>query len=292
MSQQPQKLVNEGLAETSVNHEVRMPALLPGDTAGRIACWYVSEGQTISPGDVIADIATERATMEVEAEDAGRIVKILFEAGDDAVEAGTPIAIIAAKGSSSLAASAQTLRLTPDVSNTELEDDVEIDQQLRPKVPVEHVDADVSVPVSDLTDETETPVKNITVRVALREALIEEMERDENVFVMGEGVADDESTYKVSYGLKARFGAQRESNMPVTEAGFSGLSIGAALAGLKPVVEFQHWSFALQAIDQIVNTAAKIRYLSAGRLCVPVVFRGPNGASSRVGAQQGQNFAA
>ncbi|MEO1207452.1 MAG: pyruvate dehydrogenase complex E1 component subunit beta [Pseudomonadota bacterium] len=272
-------------SSAEITHEVQMPQLLQGETSGRITRWHVSEGQEIAPGDIIADISTARTTMEVEAEDPGRIIQILVREGADNVKSGTPIAVVAAQLATAPApAPAPELATRP--AKAPAAPTVSTLSAPEPSSP--HPAAE---PSAKLEDETETLQKSITVRVALREALSEEMERDDRVFILGEDVGDEESTFKVTYGLKSRFGAKRIIDMPVTPAGFSGLALGAGLAGLRPVVEFQHWSFALQAIDQIVNTAAKMRYVSAGRLNIPVVFRGPNGAASRVGAQQGQNFA-
>ncbi len=304
------------VSDLSSTREVRMPTLMAGQTAGRLVRWHVDVGQEIAPGDVIADIATDNATIEVEAEEAGRISGLLREPGGEPIEVGAPIALIAvgdgargdgARGDGARGDGAGRDGATP-ADGIDIPDgfmsSVHADRAKRPDRPAlaearapQARSAPVAATRSDAAGDERDPdrdtsVRNLTLRVALREALKEEMERDQRVVIFGEDICDDENTYKVTYGLKAAFGPQRVRNVPVTEAGFTGLAIGAALAGLKPVVEFQHFSYALQAIDQIVNTAAKMRYLSSGRLNVPIVLRGPNGAGARTGAQSSQNVAA
>ncbi|MEL7048489.1 MAG: biotin/lipoyl-containing protein, partial [Pseudomonadota bacterium] len=218
-------------ATNDVVHEVRMPSLTPDETEGQITKWHVKEGQTINPGDVIADIMTERATMEVEAEDAGQIISILHQAGPAKITIGSPIAVISAKSDN------HDLAAPSGISpNQEKSPDQE--------APTDHL-AERSPPtvqraVNPSAHETDTPLKSLTLRVALREALQEEMERDDSVFLLGEDVADDEGTYKVTYGLHAKFGDRRVRNIPVAPAGVTGLAIGAAMAGLRPVLEYQH----------------------------------------------------
>lgn len=309
MSNDESVVAAEGAAVT----EFRMPSLLPGVTSGEIAKWHVREGQEIAPGDVIADIRTDKATIEVEADEAGQIQKILHPAGPASIVVGAAIAVILVRpagqsnpdlaeaenvdgldGTKGEAPSALASVGRPDDGGVAGGGEPEPVASQRRQKSAKPFDGEVhsAKTYSRSAPENETPIKNITLRVALREALAEEMERDERVLIIGEDVASEDSTYKVTHGLRARFGERRVRDMPVTEAGFTGLAVGAAMAGLRPVVEFQHWSFALQAIDQIINTAAKMRYVSGGHLNVPIVLRGANGAGSRTGAQQAQNFAA
>jgi pyruvate dehydrogenase E1 component beta subunit len=264
--------------------QVLMPALSPTMTEGNLARWLKAEGDSISPGDVIAEIETDKATMEVEAVDEGTLGKILVAEGAEDVAVNTPIAVILADGESaddigdaaSVAASetaAEPAADTPDDASA----------STAPSAP-----APASVPAEAAYD---GPTTEMTVREALRDGMAEEMRRDENVFLMGEEVAQYQGAYKVSQGLLEEFGDRRVIDTPITEQGFAGLGVGAAYHGLRPIVEFMTFNFAMQAIDQIINSAAKTLYMSGGQMDVPIVFRGPNGAASRVAAQHSQCYA-
>ena len=257
--------------------EVLMPALSPTMTEGNLARWLKSEGDSIAPGDVIAEIETDKATMEVEAVDEGVLGKILVAEGAEDVAVNTPIAVILQDGESAddiSAPSAPAALAAPDV--------VAAAPAAVPASP-----AKAPPPESDYDGET----TEITVREALRDAMAEEMRIDGDVFLMGEEVAQYQGAYKVSQGLLEEFGEKRVIDTPITEQGFAGLGVGAAFNGLRPVVEFMTFNFAMQAIDQIINSAAKTHYMSGGQMRVPIVFRGPNGAASRVGAQHSQCYA-
>jgi pyruvate dehydrogenase E1 component beta subunit len=257
--------------------EVLMPALSPTMTEGNLARWLKSEGDSIAPGDVIAEIETDKATMEVEAVDEGVLGKILVAEGAEDVAVNTPIAVILQDGESAddiSAPSAPAALAAPDV--------VAAAPAAVPASP-----AKAPPPESDYDGET----TEITVREALRDAMAEEMRTDGDVFLMGEEVAQYQGAYKVSQGLLEEFGEKRVIDTPITEQGFAGLGVGAAFNGLRPVVEFMTFNFAMQAIDQIINSAAKTHYMSGGQMRVPIVFRGPNGAASRVGAQHSQCYA-
>ncbi len=257
--------------------EVLMPALSPTMTEGNLARWLKSEGDSIAPGDVIAEIETDKAIMEVEAVDEGVLGKILVAEGAEDVAVNTPIAVILQDGESAddiSAPSAPAALAAPDV--------VAAAPAAVPASP-----AKAPPPESDYDGET----TEITVREALRDAMAEEMRTDGDVFLMGEEVAQYQGAYKVSQGLLEEFGEKRVIDTPITEQGFAGLGVGAAFNGLRPVVEFMTFNFAMQAIDQIINSAAKTHYMSGGQMRVPIVFRGPNGAASRVGAQHSQCYA-
>jgi pyruvate dehydrogenase E1 component beta subunit len=261
--------------------EVLMPALSPTMTEGKISRWLKSEGESVRAGDVLAEIETDKATMEVEAVDEGVLAKIVIPEGTDHVAVNTPIAVIAGNGEDVGAVE----RTTPS-------------PKARRTVPIEARptgSAPVPPPANrqvfglepDYTGATVT----VTVREALRDAMAEEMRRDETVFLLGEEVGEYQGAYKVSQGLLEEFGPRRVIDTPITEQGFTGLGVGAGFAGLRPIVEFMTFNFAMQAIDQIVNSAAKTRYMSGGQMSCPIVFRGPNGIASRVAAQHSQCYA-
>ena len=263
--------------------ELKMPALSPTMEEGTLAKWLKSEGDAIEIGDIIAEIETDKATMEFEAVDEGTLGKILVEEGTEGVKVGTVIAMLAGEGE--------------DASDLDAPETAEVDD-----VPGEGKDvgqdaseAEITKPArkADVKD-PEVPhgtnMAKVTVREALRDAMAEEMRRDERVFVMGEEVAQYQGAYKVTQGLLDEFGPKRVIDTPITEYGFAGIGAGAAMGGLRPVVEFMTFNFAMQAIDHIINSAAKTNYMSGGQMRCPVVFRGPNGAASRVGAQHSQNY--
>jgi pyruvate dehydrogenase E1 component beta subunit len=259
--------------------EILMPALSPTMTEGKLSKWLVKEGDTIKAGDVIAEIETDKATMEVEAVDEGKIAKILVAEGTDNVAVNTAIAIVAAEGEDASATPAPKAAPAPAAAPV-----VET-----PKVPAAPISSGGEAnPTGDLPA---GPTVTMTVREALRDAMAEEMRADPDVFVMGEEVAQYQGAYKVTQGLLDEFGATRVIDTPITEYGFAGLGVGAAFAGLKPIVEFMTFNFAMQAIDHIINSAAKTLYMSGGQQISQIVFRGPNGAASRVGAQHSQCYA-
>lgn len=257
--------------------ELKMPALSPTMEEGTLAKWLVKEGDEVKSGDIIAEIETDKATMEFEAVDEGVIGKILVPEGTEGVKVGTVIAVIGDDGEAVAAPAAPVATAAP--ARTE---------------PVQSAPAQrpVSAPrAADPEVPAGTNMKTVTVREALRDAMAEEMRRDSRVFVMGEEVAEYQGAYKVTQGLLEEFGAKRVIDTPITEYGFAGIGTGAAMGGLRPVVEFMTFNFAMQAIDHIINSAAKTNYMSGGQMRCPVVFRGPNGAASRVGAQHSQNYA-
>ncbi|MFO1067254.1 MAG: pyruvate dehydrogenase complex E1 component subunit beta [Geminicoccaceae bacterium] len=263
--------------------EILMPALSPTMTEGNLAKWLKNEGDTIRSGDVIAEIETDKATMEVEAVDEGTLGKILVPAGTEAVKVNTPIAVLLAEGEDAAAASGATAQATPTAPPA-----------AAPAPAAAPVAAPAIVGKAEEPDEPEVPagtemVKQ-TVREALRDAMAEEMRRDPHVFLMGEEVAEYQGAYKVSQGLLQEFGPKRIIDTPITEYGFAGLGVGAAMAGLRPIVEFMTWNFAMQAIDHIINSAAKTLYMAGGGMGSPIVFRGPNGAAARVAAQHSQEY--
>ncbi len=263
--------------------ELKMPALSPTMEEGTLAKWLVKEGDSVVSGDLLAEIETDKATMEFEAVDEGVISKILVAEGTDGVKVGTVIALMGGAGEDASAAPAVAEQPATEqrAAESEAPAPVKADTgttQLVPKVAVE-VDAAVG-----------TAMTSTSVREALRDAMAEEMRRDDRVFVMGEEVAEYQGAYKVTQGLLEEFGAARVIDSPITEYGFAGLGAGAAMGGLKPVIEFMTFNFAMQAIDHIINSAAKTNYMSGGQMRCPIVFRGPNGAASRVGAQHSQNY--
>nr|WP_255348040.1 pyruvate dehydrogenase complex E1 component subunit beta [Caulobacter sp. AP07] len=256
--------------------DILMPALSPTMEEGTLAKWLVKEGDTVKAGDVIAEIETDKATMEVEAVDEGVIEALLIAAGSENVKVNTPIARLS--GEDSAAPSAPAPAAEPVVQ-------APVVAAAPAPISAASTFADPEIPAG-------TPMKKITVRDALRDAMAEEMRRDDKVFLMGEEVAQYQGAYKVSRDLLQEFGDKRVIDTPITEHGFAGLGVGAAMAGLKPIVEFMTWNFAMQAIDQIINSAAKTLYMSGGQIKSSIVFRGPNGAASRVGAQHSQDYAA
>ena len=262
--------------------QVLMPALSPTMTEGKLAKWHVKAGDAVKSGQVICEIETDKATMEVEAVDEGTVAKILIEEGTEGVAVNTPICILAAEGeSASDAASAGANAAKADVPNTEGKPKAEL--------PPQPVAAPAAAPAAE--KEWSGKTQHMTVREALRDAMAAEMRADKSVFLMGEEVAQYQGAYKVSQGLLEEFGDRRVIDTPITEHGFAGLGVGAAFGGLKPIVEFMTFNFAMQAIDQIINSAAKTHYMSGGQMTCPIVFRGPNGAASRVAAQHSQCYA-
>jgi pyruvate dehydrogenase E1 component beta subunit len=273
--------------------QVLMPALSPTMEKGNLSKWLKKEGEAIKSGDVIAEIETDKATMEVEATDEGTLGKILIPEGTADVAVNTPIATILADGESSsdagkAAAPAKQEKAASAPSAAEMKSvPVPKDEpaQAAPAAPKAAVEPDPEVPQG-------TEMVTMTIREALRDAMAEEMRRDPDVFVMGEEVAEYQGAYKVTQGLLQEFGARRVIDTPITEHGFAGIGIGAAMAGLKPIVEFMTFNFAMQAMDQIINSAAKTLYMSGGQMGCGIVFRGPNGAAARVAAQHSQDFSA
>ena len=265
--------------------ELKMPALSPTMEEGTLARWLKSEGDTIAAGDILAEIETDKATMEFEAVDEGTLGKILVQEGTEGVKVGTVIAMLAAEGEDLSEVQAASVDNVPgegkDVGRPETSGAGSVAEIARPNR--QAAVADPEVPHG-------TNMASITVREALRDAMAEEMRRDDRVFVMGEEVAQYQGAYKVTQGLLDEFGAKRVIDTPITEYGFAGIGAGAAMGGLRPIVEFMTFNFAMQAIDHIVNSAAKTNYMSGGQMRCPVVFRGPNAAASRVGAQHSQNF--
>src|SRR5712671_2631105 len=261
--------------------EVLMPALSPTMTEGKIARWLKSEGEPVRAGDVLAEIETDKATMEVEAIDEGVLAKIVIPEGTDHVAVNTPIAVIAGNGED-----VGTMEKPAPASKVRQETPAEA----RPPAPARPSPAAPrSTPAAE--PEYTGATATITVREALRDAIAEEMRRDDTVFLLGEEVAEYQGAYKVSQGLLQEFGPRRVIDTPITEQGFTGVGIGAAFAGLRPIVEFMTFNFAMQAMDQLINSAAKTRYMSGGQMAAPIVFRGPNGIASRVAAQHSQCYA-
>ncbi|SIO11246.1 pyruvate dehydrogenase E1 component beta subunit [Rhodovulum sp. ES.010] len=267
--------------------EILMPALSPTMEEGTLAKWLVNEGDTVSAGDILAEIETDKATMEFEAVDEGILGKILVEAGTDGVKVNTPIAVLVEEGEDAEAAAKDARETAPaaDAGGKAAPDggSAPVAAPAQPK-------SATSAAEPEVPDGTE--MKTTTVREALRDAMAEEMRRDDTVLLMGEEVAEYEGAYKISQGLLDEFGAKRVIDTPITEHGFAGLGVGAAFGGLRPIVEFMTFNFAMQAMDQIVNSAAKTLYMSGGQMGCPMVFRGPNGAAARVAAQHSQDYAA
>ncbi|WP_026792791.1 pyruvate dehydrogenase complex E1 component subunit beta [Pleomorphomonas oryzae] len=260
--------------------DILMPALSPTMEEGTLTKWLKKVGDDVKSGDVLAEIETDKATMEIEAVDEGKLLEILVAEGTEGVKVNAVIARVgeegetaAAKPAAAQAAPAEKPQPAAPASSTV------------PAAPVVKVEADPDLPAG-------TQYESKTVREALREAMAEEMRRDGDVFLMGEEVAEYQGAYKISQGLLDEFGAKRVIDTPITEHGFAGIGVGAAFAGLKPIVEFMTFNFAMQAIDQIINSAAKTLYMSGGQMGCPIVFRGPNGAAARVGAQHSQDYAA
>ena len=266
--------------------EILMPALSPTMEEGKLAKWLKNEGDTVSAGDVIAEIETDKATMEVEAVDEGVLGKILVAEGTEEVKVNAPIAVLLEEGED--ASAADKLGAAPAAAEAPAAP-AAAEAPAAPAAPAAPV---VSVAPADPEIPAGTKMVSTTVREALRDAMAEEMRRNENVFLMGEEVAQYQGAYKISQGLLDEFGEKRVIDTPITEHGFTGLAVGAAMAGLNPIVEFMTFNFAMQAIDHIINSAAKTLYMSGGQMGAPMVFRGANGAAARVGAQHSQDFAA
>ncbi|MBD3745486.1 MAG: pyruvate dehydrogenase complex E1 component subunit beta [Sphingopyxis terrae] len=260
--------------------ELKMPALSPTMEEGTLAKWLVKEGDAVKSGDILAEIETDKATMEFEAIDEGTIAQILVPEGTDNVKVGTVIATISGEGEE--AAPAPAPAAAPALAEAPAPAATPAPAAEKPAPAVRA--ADPSIPAG-------TAMVKLTVREALRDAMAEEMRADDRIFVMGEEVAEYQGAYKVTQGLLDEFGPRRVIDTPITEYGFAGLGAGAAMGGLKPVIEFMTFNFAMQAIDHIINSAAKTNYMSGGQMRCPIVFRGPNGAASRVGAQHSQNYA-
>jgi len=269
--------------------QVLMPALSPTMEKGNLAKWLKKEGETIKSGDVIAEIETDKATMEVEATDEGTLGKILIPEGTADVAVNTPIATILADGESAadlakvVSAPAKQEKAAESAPPTAAKAEVPASPAAAPAVPQAAAAPDPEIPAG-------TEMVTMTIREALRDAMAEEMRRDGDVFIMGEEVAEYQGAYKITQGLLQEFGARRVIDTPITEHGFAGIGIGAALTGLKPIVEFMTFNFAMQAMDQIINSAAKTLYMSGGQLGCSIVFRGPNGAAARVAAQHSQDY--
>ena len=268
--------------------EVLMPALSPTMEEGTLTKWLVSEGQDVKAGDVIAEIETDKATMEVEAVDEGKLAKILVPAGTENVKVNTPIALISGEDESAAASPAPPKAETRP-KNAELAAELDVPPTEQPR---DEPSRSYEPPSAEPEVAPGTETVNLSMREALRDAMAEEMRRDPDVFLIGEEVAQYQGAYKVSQNLLEEFGERRVIDTPITEQGFAAIGVGAAFAGLKPIVEFMTWNFAMQAIDQIVNSAAKTHYMSGGLVTVPIVFRGPNGAAARVAAQHSQCFSA
>ncbi|MCW5722780.1 MAG: pyruvate dehydrogenase complex E1 component subunit beta [Devosia sp.] len=268
--------------------QILMPALSPTMEEGKLAKWLVKVGDSVKSGDVLAEIETDKATMEVESVDEGVVKELLVAEGTEGVKVNTPIALILADGES--AGAAPVAQTAPEPAEA-------------PLVPAEKAaeaaPSAAAVPAAPKFEAQNDPdlpegveMVEMTVRQALNEAMAEELRRDKDVFIMGEEVAEYQGAYKITQGLLQEFGPERVIDTPITEHGFAGLAVGAAFAGLKPVVEFMTWNFGMQAIDQIINSAAKQLYMSGGQVTAPMVFRGPNGAAARVAAQHSQDFSA
>jgi pyruvate dehydrogenase E1 component beta subunit len=261
--------------------QILMPALSPTMEEGKLAKWLVKSGSHIKPGDIIAEIETDKATMEVEAVDEGTVSELLIAEGTEKVKVNTPIAVVVGEGEANGAAASKPASQSAP-------------QQAASAAPVSATPAAPPPPSAPAIVDTGvapgTEMTTQTMREALRDAMAEEMRRDPDVFLMGEEVAQYQGAYKVSQGLLDEFGARRVIDTPITEQGFAGIGVGAAMSGLKPIVEFMTWNFAMQAIDQIINSAAKTLYMSGGQMGAPMVFRGPNGAAARVAAQHSQCY--
>ncbi|MGY6551917.1 MAG: pyruvate dehydrogenase complex E1 component subunit beta [Erythrobacter sp.] len=273
--------------------ELKMPALSPTMEQGNLARWLKAEGDTIAAGDIIAEIETDKATMEFEAVDEGVLAKIMIAEGTEDVAVGTVIALIESEdeeGGDSASDKAATSEDSPEPSAKAKDDKPARSDEKKP-AKSEPLGAKKVALSADPDIPEGTSFTSISVREALRDAMAEEMRSDPRVFVMGEEVAEYQGAYKVTQGLLDEFGPKRVIDTPITEYGFAGIGTGAAMGGLRPIVEFMTFNFAMQAIDHIINSAAKTNYMSGGQMRCPVVFRGPNGAASRVGAQHSQNFA-
>ena len=268
--------------------QILMPALSPTMEEGKLSKWLVKVGDSVKSGDVLAEIETDKATMEVESVDEGVVKELLVAEGTEGVKVNTPIALVLADGETATAApAAQTAPEPAEAPVVPAEKAAEAAPSAAavPAAPKFEAQSDPDLPEG-------VEMVEMTVRQALNEAMAEELRRDKDVFVMGEEVAEYQGAYKVTQNLLQEFGPDRIIDTPITEHGFAGLAVGAAFAGLKPIVEFMTWNFAMQAIDQIINSAAKQLYMSGGQVKAPMVFRGPNGAAARVGAQHSQDYSA
>ena len=257
--------------------EILMPALSPTMEEGKLAKWLVKEGDKVSAGDIIAEIETDKATMEFEAVDEGILAKIIVAEGTEGVLVNSPIAMMADE------ANENTVDVKPIEKNVQTDTSSTRTELKSHETPLSGMEAEWGADIQTKTQ---------TVREAIRDAMAEEMRRDETVYLMGEEVAEYQGAYKVSQGLLDEFGSKRVIDTPITEHGFTGIAVGSAFAGLRPIVEFMTFNFSMQAIDQIINSAAKTLYMSGGQMGAPMVFRGPNGAAARVGAQHSQDYAA
>ena len=257
--------------------EILMPALSPTMEEGKLAKWLVKEGDKVSAGDIIAEIETDKATMEFEAVDEGILAKIIVAEGTEGVLVNSPIAMMANE------ATDNTVDVKPIKKNVQTDASSSRTEFKSQETPLSGMEAEWGADIQTKTQ---------TVREAIRDAMAEEMRRDETVYLMGEEVAEYQGAYKVSQGLLDEFGSKRVIDTPITEHGFTGIAVGSAFAGLRPIVEFMTFNFSMQAIDQIINSAAKTLYMSGGQMGAPMVFRGPNGAAARVGAQHSQDYAA
>jgi pyruvate dehydrogenase E1 component beta subunit len=265
--------------------EILMPALSPTMEEGKLAKWLVAEGQQVKPGDIIAEIETDKATMEVEAVDEGKVSKLLVAEGTEGVKVNTPIAVLDGEGGPLKQAPPAPAAAPPPPQPASTKQ-----AAAPPATPSVRATPSERAAEPEIAAGIETA--NQTMREALRDAMAEEMRRDKDVFLMGEEVAQYQGAYKISQGLLDEFGPKRVIDTPITEQGFAGIGVGAAMAGLKPIVEFMTWNFAMQAIDQIINSAAKTLYMSGGQMGCSIVFRGPNGAAARVAAQHSQCYSA
>ncbi|HWA17534.1 MAG TPA: pyruvate dehydrogenase complex E1 component subunit beta [Devosia sp.] len=267
---------------------ILMPALSPTMEEGKLSKWLVKVGDNVKPGDVLAEIETDKATMEVESVDTGKVERLLVDEGTEGVKVNTPIALVLGEGETP----GEEMPKPPAAPKAE-PSMVTAEAPAEAKAPAAPA---VAAPKLEVANDPDLPagveMVEMTVRQALNEAMAEEMRRDKDVFIMGEEVAEYQGAYKVTQGLLQEFGAQRVVDTPITEHGFAGIGVGAAFAGLRPIVEFMTWNFAMQAIDQIINSAAKQLYMSGGQVHAPIVFRGPNGAAARVGAQHSQDYSA
>ena len=257
--------------------EILMPALSPTMEEGKLSKWFIKEGDKVSAGDIIAEIETDKATMEFEAVDEGTVTKLIVTEGTDGVLVNSAIALITDENSED--AIDKKISIEKVQTDTNLSK-AKVKNQIKP------------LEDNELEWDSEVQTKTQTVREAIRDAMAEEMRRDETVYLMGEEVAEYQGAYKVSQGLLDEFGSKRVIDTPITEHGFTGIAVGSAFAGLRPIVEFMTFNFSMQAIDQIINSAAKTLYMSGGQMGAPMVFRGPNGAAARVGAQHSQDYAA
>jgi pyruvate dehydrogenase E1 component beta subunit len=267
--------------------ELKMPALSPTMEEGTLAKWLVKEGDTVKSGDILAEIETDKATMEFEAVDEGTITKILVPEGTDEVKVGAVIAVMDGEGGEAAAPA-------PEPAKEEAAEPAQPESAQPTPHQMETAARDLVAAVAHTVDEPDVPegteMVRTTVREALRDAMAEEMRKDKRVFVMGEEVAEYQGAYKVTQGLLEEFGPGRVIDTPITEYGFAGVGTGAAMGGLRPIIEFMTFNFAMQAIDHIINSAAKTNYMSGGQMRCPIVFRGPNGAAARVAAQHSQNY--